>query len=123
MEENKMAERRKFIRFFSNLKARYLIQDDDRNREECTIINASLKGMSIKFPTNRTIDVGSTIFLEISVATELEPVTLKGVLKWIAEGMDYFIGGIEYSDLLDNHELSQIGLLLDYKEDNPYKKT
>ena len=118
-----MEERRGFIRFFSNLKARYLIQDDDRNREECNIINASLKGMSIKFYTNRTIDVGSTIFLEIYVPTELGPVTLKGVLKWITEGMNYFIGGIEYSDLLDNNEFSQLGLLLDYKEDDPHKKT
>lgn len=48
---------------------------------------------------------------------------LKGRLKWITEAMDYFIGGIEYSDLLDNNEFAKLGLLLEYKEDNPYKET
>ena len=118
-----MDERRRFIRFFSNLKARYRTHDDDRNWEECNIINASVKGMSIKFYTNRTINLGATIFLEIYVPTESEPITLKGALKWITEGIDYFIGGIEYSSLLDNSEFSQLSLLLDYKEDNPSKNT
>ncbi|MBW1856106.1 MAG: PilZ domain-containing protein [Thermodesulfobacteriota bacterium] len=117
-----MMESRRFIRFFSNLKARYLIQDVDRDWEECTIINASLNGMSIKFKTSRNIDVGATISLEIYVPTELEPFNLKGRLKWIAEAMDYFIGGIEYNDLLDNNEFAKLGLLLEYKEDNPDKE-
>ena len=118
-----MVESRRFIRFFSNLKARYLIEDVDRDWEECTIINASLNGMSIKFNTSSTIDVGATISLEIYVPTELEPVNLKGNLMWIAEAMHYFIGGIEYSDVLDNNAFAKLGLLLEYKEDTPYKET
>ena len=105
-----MEERRRFIRFFSHLKARYFIQEDDKNWEECTIINASLNGMSLKFFTSGKIDVGSTIHLEVSLPTELEPINLEGVLKWIEEGMNYFVGGIEYSVLLNNEQFAKLGL-------------
>ena len=51
--------------------------------------------MCILFQTCKTIKVGSTIYLKIFVPLESEPVNAKGILKWIKEEGDNFIGGIE----------------------------
>jgi hypothetical protein len=56
------------------------------------------------------MEVGSTIRLEESLPTELEPINLVGVLKWIKEGMNYFVGGIEYTISLDNDQFAKLGL-------------
>ena len=79
----KIENRRGFVRFFSNLNVRYFIQADTRGWKECTITNASLTCMGIKFHTYEEIYTGSTLYFVIPVPTELVPVNVRGVLKWI----------------------------------------
>jgi len=110
MGENKIESKKRFIRFFSHLKARYFPKEGKRKWQECTIINANLKGMSIKFYTHEKINVGSTLCLEIAVPTELAPISLMGVLRWIDGGVNNFVGGIEYIDVLDDDKFAKLGL-------------
>ncbi len=104
-----MEDGRSFIRFFSQLKARYIAEDKEKDWEECTIINVNRKGMGVKFHTREKIHVGSTILFEISVPTEFEPVNATGILKWINEGENYFVGGIGFSELLDEDTFTKLG--------------
>ena len=104
-----MEDGRGFIRFFSQLKARYITEDKEKDWKECTIINVNRKGMGVKFNTRERINEGSTILFEISVTTEFEPVQATGILKWINEGENYFVGGIEFSELLDEDTFAKLG--------------
>ena len=88
-------ETRKFPRSPIELKSQFLVKVKKRDWEQCTIINVSREGMGIIFQTRRKIEVGSTIYLKIFTPMESEPVNAKGILKWIKEEEDNFIGGIE----------------------------
>ena len=100
-----MEERRKFKRHQTRLKAQYYIKEENEGWEECTIIDVSHKGMGIVFLTRKEIEVSSTVLLEITLLTELEPIYIVGTLKWIKQEDRDFIGGIESTDLLADLKL------------------
>ena len=104
-----MEDSRGFIRFFSQLRARYVAEDEEKGWEECTVINVNRKGMGVKFQTDEKIRVSSIIHFEMSVSTEFEPVQVTGILKWINEGENYFVGGIEFLELLDEDTFAKLG--------------
>ena len=104
-----MEDSRGFIRFFSQLKGRYFLEDKEGAWEECTIINANRKGMGIKFHTPEGINIGATIHLEIFVSTEFKPLNVTGILKWIKEGENYFVGGIEFPEMLEEDKFAKLG--------------
>ncbi len=91
-----MENRRRFSRFDTQMKAHYFLREKKGSGEECTITDVSRKGMGIRFCTRNKINIGSTIFLEISVPTEAEPVSVKGILRRIDQGENNFFGGIEW---------------------------
>ena len=102
-----MENKRKSIRFFSQLKAKYFINGGEKDLKECTIINVSREGMGLTFLTREKIDIGSTIHLETFAPTEIEPINVEGVLKWLELLMgNNFIGGIELTESLDESNLS-----------------
>ena len=96
-----MESRRRFKRFSIKLNAKYIFEDSKKSWEQCTIIDATHKGMGIRFNTPETSNSGSTIHLEILVSKEIEPISLKGTLKWIGEGGNDFVGGVELKEGLD----------------------
>ena len=100
-----MEEKRKFSRCFTQLDARFL-KEGEREWEEATIINISRKGMGIKFRTSVKINISSTLHLAIIVSGESDPIMVKGVLGWIKQKENYFIGGIELTESLDESNLS-----------------
>ena len=101
-EGDKMEEKRTFVRFFINLKARYCVKEKDEVWEECTIFDVSRKGMGITFKPQ--INLGTTIFLAITVPKESEPLTVKGILKWVKQSRNCYMGGIELTELLDENQ-------------------
>jgi len=101
MEVDKKEEKRKAIRFFLQLKARYSVEVGEANWGECIIMNSSRKGMGIKFLAQDKINVGSTVHLKIAVPGEFKPPSVKGVLMWMGKEKDHFIGGIELTEELD----------------------
>ena len=107
MEEAKKEHQRKSIRFFSQLKAHYFLKGKKETGEECTIINISQKGMGVKFHTPNPINIGSTIHLKTFIPTEMEPVSIKGVLVWcepLSGGQS--IGGVEFVEGLDRDKFA-----------------
>jgi len=100
-----MKEKRRFRRHQTQLKAQYYIKERNKEWEECTIIDVSRKGMGIVFLIRKEIEVNSTVLLEITLLTELEPIYIVGILKWIKQEDHDFIGGIESTDLLADLKL------------------
>ena len=102
MEASKRENKRKSIRYFSQLKAQYFLEREKRNGEECTIINISQKGMGVKFHTPEKINIGSIVHLKTFIPTEMEPVNIKGVLIWFEPLIGgKSIGGVELAEELD----------------------
>jgi hypothetical protein len=66
--------------------------------------------MGITFHTTETIQVGSTINLEIRVPSEREPMSVKGTLKWIKQENNEYSGGIELIEVLD--EITSLIIML-----------
>jgi hypothetical protein len=85
---------RKFARSPIELQAQYVVEGEKMDWEPCTIINVSREGMGILFQTHKKIKVGSTIYLKMFVPAASEPINAKGILKWIKEEENSFIGGI-----------------------------
>ena len=66
--------------------------------------------MGINFHTTRTIPIGSTINLEITVPSELEPMIVRGTLRWVKSGDNGYSGGIELIEVLD--EITSLIIML-----------
>ncbi len=91
---------RRFGRFVTELKARYLFGEMKGNWKECTINKMSPKGVGVEFYED--IQVGSTINLMITFPREPKTIMLKGALKWIEQRKNVFAGGIEFIEMLDD---------------------
>lgn len=94
-------EQRVHIRFSTRLKGRYFIKERGKAWGRCTVFDISRKGMGITFHTAETIPVGTTINIEIDVPTELEPMSVKGTLRWVKPVDHESVGGIELTEVLD----------------------
>lgn len=69
--------------------------------EECTILDVSRTGIGVEFSSQ--ISLGSNINMTVCFPEELEPFSLKGILKWIKQSGNRFMGGIELTELLDEN--------------------
>ena len=101
-------DKRGFGRFETELKAYYYISNSkDEERNECTVINMSRKGMGIEITTGKKISVGSTIRLEIFVPEKQKPTVVQGVLKWVEKRKETWSAGIECKEVLDEMQFSK----------------
>ena len=103
-----MRERRRFIRFETQLRAQYISQDEEMEWEECTIISMSRKGIGIKFHSNERVYIGSAVRLKIFVPEKVKPAMVEGVLKWTEKRENEFFGGIESDEILDEMKFSKL---------------
>lgn len=101
VEKSSLEEKRTFVRFFIQLKAHYSLQERDSVWEECTVLDVSRKGIGVEFSSQ--ISLGSTINMTVCFPEELEPLSVKGMLKWIKQSGNRFIGDIELTELLDEN--------------------
>ena len=99
---DKLEDRRVIARFLIRLKAQYSLKEEDAVWEECTIIDFSSKGIGIEF--NKQVSLDSTIHLAIHLPKEPEPLSTKGILKWIKQSKNHFIGGIEFTEIFDDNK-------------------
>ena len=88
-----MQERRKFPRTALPQKAKFF---GVNGWEDCVITEASRKGFGMIFYTREKIKEGSIINLRVSIPSQPQPVEAKGLLKWIENKGEHFIGGIEW---------------------------
>jgi hypothetical protein len=100
---------RNFTRFdTTNLKAKYFLKEGKTRWRECTINKVSRKGIGITFHTDKELRFGSTLHLKIFISQELEYFTVKGILKWLTQKENNFIGGIELTEILSETEWIQL---------------
>jgi len=59
------------------------------------------RGLGIRMHNSEKIKTGSTVYLEIHDPEELEPLCLKGTVKWIEQDGKDCVGGIELNQQLD----------------------
>ena len=109
-EEKRLEDRRKFPRFNTELKAQFVSKESHRGGEECTIIDFSRKGMKAKVYTSEEINVGTNVLLEVFIPGELDPIHVKGTIKWVKQIENGFISGIELSKGLEEINLSKLQL-------------
>jgi hypothetical protein len=96
-----MENKRRLKRFAIQLNAQYCFDDKEESWKECTIIDATYEGMGIRFKAPEKIDTGSNIHLKLSIAKEIKPIRIKGILKWIEQGGNNFVGGVKLTETLD----------------------
>ena len=118
-DEEKGKDRRKFRRLDTQLKAQFVSKESQRGGEECAIIDFSRKGMKAKIYTSEEIYKDSEILLEVFIPGELDPINVKGIIKWVEKIENGFISGIELSKELGEIKLSKLMLFSksDKKED------
>ena len=88
-----MRERRKFPRTVLPRKAKFF---GAKGWEDCTITEASRRGLSVKFYTNVKINENSIIHLRVLFPYRKNSVDIKGFLKWIEKKGKHFVGGVEW---------------------------
>jgi hypothetical protein len=78
-------------------RAQFTLKEENRGLEECTLININknLKGMGIRFHTCKEIKINSIIIIDLLTTGELGPVCITGILRWIRQAGNDFMGGIE----------------------------
>lgn len=103
-----MDDRRRFGRFDAQLEAQYFIKEKKGGSGRCTIIDVSRKGVGIKFSKHENINAGSNIHLEVTIPTELDPVSIRGVLKHIKQEGDDLIGSVELNEVLDEEKFAML---------------
>ena len=78
-------------------RAQFTLKEDNRGLEECTIINVNknLKGIGVIFHTRHSIELNSIIIIDLLIPGELGPVCVSGILRWIRQTGNDFVGGME----------------------------
>ena len=109
-EEKSLNNRRKYPRFETQLKAQFVSAESQRGGEDCAIIDFNRKGMRAKVYSSEEINVGTNVLLEVFIPRELDPIHVKGTIKWVKQIEDGFISGIELSKGLDEIKLSRFHL-------------
>ena len=102
-----MKERRKFIRFETELKAQYISQDGKRDWERCAVVSLGRKGIGVRFQSREKVYIGSNLRFKIFVPEKMQPTIVEGVLKWTEKRGNALFGGIESNEILDEMKFSK----------------
>lgn len=100
-----MQEKRAFPRTALPQKAKFF---GANGWEHCIITEASRKGFGVQFFTRERINEGSILHLQVPLPSELEPVIVKGILKWIERKEKYFVGGIEWFSIVRGNKKEEM---------------
>ena len=99
---------RQYKRYPTQMEAHFSLADSNGNRQACTIVNISRKGMGIIFHTDTEIDVGATIQVEVSLKGTSKSISTTGTLQWFDKMDIDMIGGIELISELNDEELATL---------------
>lgn len=99
---------RQYARYPTHREAFYCLYEKMAEKQECTIINISRKGMGVLFSRSDGIHIGVTIRIEIPVASALESISVNGMVKWVDKTESNYVGGIELSKELSDVKFSKL---------------
>ena len=103
-----MKEKRREPRIPTQRKAHYFLKEGTDTLKECTLIDVSHRGMGIRFNTTEALYPGSTVIIDLTGSVARESLYVTGLLRWIEEGVNFFIGGIELIESLDDITLLKL---------------
>jgi len=107
MTERRFLMRNKLDKDDRRLFARYAVQRKGEILtsvwKECTIFDISKRGIGMRINKSEKVKTGSTVYLEIHDPKELEPICLKGILKWIKKEGSDCVCGIELHEKLEGY--------------------
>jgi hypothetical protein len=101
-------DKRIHFRFATRLKALYYVSNEQEGLEKCEIVNVSYGGLGIKFNQAGAFKDSLAINLGVVVKWQFVPISLKGRVKWLNEGMNQPVGGVELNVPLDNMTLLKL---------------
>jgi hypothetical protein len=107
-EKETMKEKRREPRIPTERKAHYFLKDSTSTMKECTLIDVSHRGMGIRFNTSEELSPGSTVIIDLTGSVTRESLYVTGLLRWIEEGVNFSIGGIELLESLDDITLLKL---------------
>ncbi len=91
--------RRRTRRVYRTLNAQYCFKNQ-LGFKDCTILNFSPTGASVKFDKNEKVNTGDTVFLEILIPQGFEHMSIKGIIKRIERRENEIIGGVKFNEKL-----------------------
>ena len=91
---------RDFRRIKLQHRAYFILKEGNRGWEECTLLNTNknLKGIGIRFHTDKEIKVNSVVTIDLSANDECRPACITGIIRWIQKVGNGFVGGVELTD-------------------------
>jgi hypothetical protein len=102
-------ERRDFGRFGTALKAYYMINGEiGEMKHDCTITNMSRKGFGLQVKSDKKINEGAGIQLEIYVPEKKSPTHVQGTVQWIEKKGYFWAVGVECLNIIDELEFSKM---------------
>ena len=107
-EKETMKEQRREPRIPTPRKAHYFLKEGTSTLKECIVIDVSHKGMGIRFNTSEELHLGSTVIIDLTDSSVRKSLYVAGSLRWIEEGVNFFIGGIELTESLDDITLLKL---------------
>ena len=97
-----MDDRRKFLRFPLQLRARYT-ENNGNNWKECSIIDISREGMGVIIHSIEAINEGVLLKIAIHAPVLDDPITVEGRLMWLKELKDdpqfNYAGGVQLTSI------------------------
>ena len=89
-------EDRSFRRISLKHQAKFTLKEGKMGWEDCAIININrnLKGMGVVFHTQVAIPINSIVIIDLLTDGKYSPIYVTGVVKWIEERKNDFIGGL-----------------------------
>ena len=103
-----MKEQRREPRIPTQRKAQYFLKEGTGTLKECTVIDVSHRGMGIRFNTREALHLGSTVIIDLTGSSVRESLYVTGLVRWIEEGVNFCIGGIELIESLDDITLLKL---------------
>lgn len=78
-------------------RAKFTLKDEERGWEKCTLLNLNqnLQGVGIQFHTQKDIKVNSIVIIDLSTASEVESLSIIGIVRWIQKMESDMLGGVE----------------------------
>jgi hypothetical protein len=101
-------DKRKHLRFAARLKALYYVSDEQEGLGKCEVVNVSYGGLGIQLNQAGALQTSLAMNVGIVVKWQFVPISLKGRVKWLDEGISQPVGGLELDEPLDNMTLLKL---------------
>ncbi len=103
MQVGGFIEKRRYIRFDIAAKVKFQVSAENKNETPSQMVTAISKNLSvegIRFTSEKKLETGTMLKLEINLPLQLKPLEIEGQVKWCQslmqpDGKEYFETGVK----------------------------